>query len=159
MTAILITGMSGTGKSTAIEQLAARGYDAVDLDASAWSEYVPDATTPGRQDWIWREDRVTELLSQERCGVLFVSGCASNQVKFYGRFDHIVLLTAPPAVLVERLTTRTNNPYGKTPEQLAEVLHYQRTVEPLLRNRATLEITTDIPIDQVVAAITPLAAR
>lgn len=37
----LITGMSGTGKSTLIAALAARGHAAVDLDAPAYSEYRP----------------------------------------------------------------------------------------------------------------------
>ena len=76
---------------------------------------------------------------------------------FYPRFDHIVLLAAPPEVLVERLATRTTNTYGKTPEQLAEVLHNQRTVEPLLRRRATLELDATKPLDDLVEALANLA--
>jgi hypothetical protein len=34
--------------------------------------------------------------------VLFVPGTTRNQVLFYSRFDHIVLLSAPPAILAER---------------------------------------------------------
>lgn len=30
---------------------------------------------------------------------------------------HIVLLSAPRDVLVERLASRTNNPFGKTPDE------------------------------------------
>jgi hypothetical protein len=30
----------------------------------------------------------------------------------YPRFDHIVLLGAPAEILIERLATRTTNPYG-----------------------------------------------
>ncbi len=37
MKCVLLTGMSGTGKSTVIEELAARGYKAVDADADGWS--------------------------------------------------------------------------------------------------------------------------
>jgi broad-specificity NMP kinase len=147
---ILITGMSGTGKSTVIGELAARGYRAVDMDEPGWSERAPDG------DWVWREDRVRELLAREDAEVLFVSGCATNQVTFYPQFDAIVLLSAPAALLVERLTTRTNNPYGKRPDELAEVLGYLETVEPLLRRGATREIVTTIPIEQVVANILKL---
>jgi hypothetical protein len=69
---------------------------------------------PGK-DWVWREDRIQELLSSDDADVLFLSGCSPNQGKFYPQFDHIVLLTAPPAVLVERLASRTTNLYGKHP--------------------------------------------
>src|ERR687897_3236226 len=37
---ILITGMSGTGKSTVVSELAARGHRAIDLDSDTWSEWV-----------------------------------------------------------------------------------------------------------------------
>src|SRR5215469_11582320 len=37
---VLITGMSGTGKSSVIHQLAARGFDAVDLDCDEFSHWV-----------------------------------------------------------------------------------------------------------------------
>lgn len=150
MKRILLTGMSGTGKSTVISELAARGYQAVDMDEPGWSEYASDG------DWRWRDDRVQALLSREEGDVLFVSGCAENQVKFYPQFDEIVLLSAPAAVLVERLTTRTNNPYGKHPDELAETLHYLETVEPLLRRGAGHEIDSSAPLNQVVAAIVRL---
>ena len=68
---------------------------------------------------------------------------------FYPLFDHIVLLSAPSEVLVERLTTRTTNPYGKDPAEVAETLDYLETVEPLLREAATLEVVTTIPVGQV----------
>lgn len=144
---ILLTGMSGTGKSTVIGELAARGYTAIDMDDPACSEYAPDG------DWVWREDYVRNLLALDDGEVLFVSGCATNQVKFYPQFDEIVLLSAPAAVLIERLATRTTNQYGKHPDELAAVLGYLDTVEPLLRRGADYEIDTTAPLDHVVATI------
>ncbi len=81
-------------------------------------------------DWIWREDRIQRLLSTEDADVLFVSGCKSNQGRFYAQFDHIVLLSAPAPLLMERLATRTTNPYGKHPDELARIL---RTCTPSRR--------------------------
>jgi hypothetical protein len=59
----------------------------------------------------------------------------------------------PAEVLVDRLATRTNNPYGKQPEEVARVLQLQHAIEPLLRATAMHEIDTSIPLDQVVEKV------
>jgi dephospho-CoA kinase len=162
---VLITGMSGTGKSTVISELAARGYKAVDADYNDLSELVSIPASSDRsglgaeQDWIWREDRIADLLSTEDADVLFLSGTASNQGKFYRQFDHIVLLTAPASVMTERLVGRTNNPYGKDPRELARALALKQTVEPLLRRGADVEIDTSVPVDEVVERILGVVLR
>jgi adenylate kinase family enzyme len=71
---ILITGMSGTGKSTLLAELHRRGHLTVNTD------------------------------------------------------------------FLERVASRTNSPYGKTAEQQAEIAFYLETVEPLLRQGATIEL-------------------
>jgi dephospho-CoA kinase len=109
---VLITGMSGTRKSSLIAELAALGYKAVDTDAG-WCEPQPD----GRQRW--REDAIQALLATEDTDVLFVAGCEENQVRFHSQFDRIILLSAPLEVLTQRLATRTNNPFGKSAEESA----------------------------------------
>ena len=159
MKRVLLTGMSGTGKSTLIRALAARGYTAVDTDSDEWCEWVDVAAGAERAgmaagpDWVWRADRIGRLLATEDAAVLFVSGCTSNQGQFYQQFDHIILLSAPTPVLIERLATRTTNPYGKDPAELAQVLGYLETVEPRLRRTATLEVDTRAPVERVVEAI------
>ena len=135
MKRVLLTGMSGVGESTVVARLAQLGYRAVDTDEGGLSVDVHSAA--GRER-LWREDRIQELLSDERDDVLFVSGTTRNQVQFYWRFDHIVLLSAPADLLEQRLASRTNNPYGKLPLERAETLRFIETVEPLLRSRATL---------------------
>jgi shikimate kinase len=98
------------------------------------------------------------LLSTEDADVVFISGCATNQVKFYAQFDHIVLLTAPASVLIERLATRTTNPYGKSPDELARTLRLQQTVDPLLRRSASFEVDTTASVDEVLDTILRLIA-
>lgn len=138
--------MSGTGKSTLIGELASRGYKAVDTD-DGFSERGPDG------DWVWREDRIRHLLATEDADMLFVSGCATNQGKFYPQFDLVVLLSAPAEVILARLAYRTTNPYGKTPAERTEVLENLRTVEPLLRRSAGLEVDTRMGLEAVVGRV------
>ena len=142
--------MSGTGKSSVVRALAARGYKAVDTD-DGWSEPLPD----GRQRW--REDAIQALLSTEDADVLFVAGCEENQGPFHAQFDHIILLSAPPGTLAERLAARTGNLFGKEPEELRRVLDDVKNVEPLLRRVADHEVRTTVPLDQVVTTILRLA--
>lgn len=147
--------MSGTGKSTVIDALAARGYKAIDTDSIEWlrAPSTDPVGVTGDHDWVWREDRMNQLLSTEDVPVLFVSGCRENQGAFYAQFEYIILLSAPVPVLVERLATRTDNPYGKHPDDLARILQQVHTIEPLLRRRASLEVDTSITLDQVVRTI------
>ncbi len=91
------------------------------------------------------------LLSTEDADVLFVSGCAANMRKFLPRFDHVVLLSAPADVLVERLATRTNDSYGKRPDEVARVLGLMEAVAPLLRPSRT---TRSIPV-----RLSPMSSR
>jgi thymidylate kinase len=146
---ILITGMSGTGKSTVLNHLKKRGHQTVDTDSDEWSCWV---TAPnGFRDWIWREDAIREMLSGHSRGRLFVAGCKSNQGKFYPLFDHVVLLSAPTDVLMKRIAERTNNPYGKFPAERQEILRNIKEVEPMLRATATAEFDTSAPIYETVA--------
>lgn len=153
---LLVTGMSGTGKSTVLRALGARGHRVVDTDDDAWSVEVrhPD----GAVDRQWHTDAVAALLDGHRDGALFVAGCTEGQVAFYPRFTHVVLLSAPAEVLLARLAARTDNPYGRSPGEQALVRRHLAEVEPLLRTGATAEIDTTAPVAEVVRRLEELAA-
>jgi shikimate kinase len=157
---ILITGMSGTGKSTVVAELAARGHRAIDLDSDTWSEWVqvegnPAGANPGH-DWLWNETKLAMLLAEDISETLFVSGCASNMGKFVGRFDDVVLLSAPIGVMLDRVRHRTNNPYGKQDTEIAQIKENVRQFEPRLRRIASQEIDTSLPIRDVLETILKL---
>jgi AAA domain-containing protein len=147
-----VTGMSGTGKSTALAELGRRGFRVVDTDSPEWSEWVPASDRPDG-DWIWRVDRMNELLAEEGDRTLYVSGCMSNQGRFYDRFDAVVLLSAPVAVILERIDGRTTNDYGKRPAERELVLADLESVEPRLRATCTHELDASRPLDEVVDAL------
>ncbi|EYB68862.1 hypothetical protein DEIPH_ctg016orf0008 [Deinococcus phoenicis] len=72
----------------------------------------------------------------------------------------MVLFVAPTPVILERVRTRTNNPYGKTAAEQREILDYIATVEPLLRRGADVEINTaDLSARDVADQLVTLAQR
>ncbi|WP_250029986.1 AAA family ATPase [Paractinoplanes maris] len=161
MSRILLTGMSGTGKSSALAELARRGYRVVDTDDPGWREYHEDAGSSDelhRGEWLWAEDRITELLDADDGRSLFVQGCVRNQSRFYPRFDAVVLLSAPAEVILDRVARRTTNDYGKTAVERAMILDDLTHVEPLLRAGCTHELDATRPLDEVVAALVAIAS-
>jgi shikimate kinase len=126
----------------------------VDTDTDVWSHWVtlPDGST----DWVWRQRAITDLLTGHDRGHLFLAGCKTNQEMFYPLLDHVVLLSAPAEVLLARIAERTGNPYGKSPEERAAVLHHLATVEPLLRASASVEIDATAPVERVVQQLEDL---
>lgn len=175
MAVVLVTGMSGTGKSTVLGRLAQRGYRVVDTDFGGWIEEVPRSRPGGAGAGVsagvgvgvgagvrvgvgggverqWREDRVDALIAEhERSGeVLFISGTVWNQGRFRDRFDEVVLLSAPLSVMLERVAGRDGNPFGKAAEERDRIVADTIEVEPLLRASATVEIDTRLPLSEVV---------
>ena len=159
MLQVLVTGVSGTGKSSALTELARRGYRVVDTDDPGWREYHEYATPIDelhRGEFHWVEDRMLALLDSE-ARPLFVGGGARNQSKFYDRFDAVVLLSAPASVLLDRVARRSTNTYGKSALERAEILADLAEIEPLLRQGCTHELDASRPLEEVVADLIAIA--
>lgn len=135
---MLITGMSGAGKSSVLHELGERGYAVVDTDYGPWTT----------EHGLWDEMLMGALLGESN--EVVVSGTVSNQGTFYDRFDHVVLLSAPISVLLDRVRRRSSNPYGSTVAQQEEIRANLATVEPLLRATATCEIDATQDLSSVV---------
>jgi shikimate kinase len=144
MVRLLITGMSGVGKSSVLRELGERGYQTVDTDYGPWT------TDSGR----WDDMLMGALLGEST--ELVVSGTVENQGDFYDRFDHVVLLSAPIEVLLDRVCRRTTNPYGSTADEREEIRSNHALVEPLLRATATVEIDATQPLPHIVDRVEEL---
>jgi adenylate kinase family enzyme len=141
---ILVTGMSGSGKSTVLAELARRGFETVDTDEADWTRWSDD-----EDGYLWVEDRIAELLARGRETTLYLSGTVSNQGRFYPVFDAVVLLSAPADVLLRRIETRTSNNYGKHPAERGLIHQHLAQVEPLLRRTCTHELDATRPIGEI----------
>jgi len=151
---VLVTGMSGTGKSSALAELRLRGFETVDTDEPGWTEWSDE-----EDGYVWRGDRISELLARDRESPLVVSGTVSNQGRFYREFDAVVLLSAPAEVLLDRLAARTTNDYGKSAEERDLILEHVAEIEPLLRATCTHELDASRPLAEVVDDLARIASR
>lgn len=139
------------GKSTALDELARRGFTTVDTDYGPWIDVV-------NGEPLWRESLIDDLLNRPRQRPLFVQGTVANQARFYNRFDAVVLLSAPSDVVFDRLAKRVNNPFGKTPQERQQIADDIAEIEPLLRQAATHEIDTTCTPAQVVDRLIDIAS-
>lgn len=134
-TVVLITGMSGTGKSTALAALAQIGWQTVDTDRGGWQIPGPDG------DPVWDTRRIAALIDAvPPGGRLAMAGTVRNQGVFRQQFAAVILLTAPLGTMLQRVATRADNPYGSTEADRHAIAHDTDWVLPLLRTSADLEL-------------------
>lgn len=152
-TRVLLTGMSGVGKSAVLAGLRERGWRTVDTDVDGLVDEHPDRTE-------LRLAEIAAILQQPRHDrPLVLAATGEGQGRLYPLVDHVVLLTAPWPVLAGRLRTRTGNHFGKDPSEAERVRQDQEAYEPLLRRDADLVLDTSThPLDEVVHRLDALAA-
>jgi len=141
----LLTGVSGTGKSSLVKELRRRGYTAFDADDDGFTAPLPDDT------WAWQIEPIRSLFDQYGDHLVFFAGCSDEQSAF--DFDFKVLLTAPVELILDRLRLRTTNPFGKAQAERDRVLADMEWVLPLLRESADLVIETTRPTNDVADTV------
>src|SRR6476646_12224352 len=147
----LVEGLSGAGKSSVCEELTRRGYKAVNTDR-AWAYHAdPDSGLPGgpiRHDtFLWDAQTAVGELESPEPDVLFVCGSSRNRDRFLSYFTEIFNLRIDDDTMRRRLQERTNNDFGKQPEELALMLELNRSDE---KPAGAIDIDATRPLDQVV---------
>ena len=154
---IQIDGLSGTGKTTAAEELTKRGYKALDADAvfGYWGD--PETGEPTdvqhQLNWIWDISKVKALAEESIDSTVFVCGGAMNQDKIKEVFDKRFTLVIDDETLKHRLATRTNNDFGKEPEDLARQLEWNRGTADYARSIGSVVVDATQPVASVVDEI------
>lgn len=163
MPAYLITGESGTGKSSVADELARRGHAAYNTDdMPGLTHFVYEDGTlvdlskghiedKSELEWVWDAPKLTELLHS--ADVVFICAVTSRQHEFYDQFDKIILLTIDEPTLKRRLHTRTTNDYGKHPNEMALILAGREGFEQQMLEVGAIPVDATQPLDAVVNEI------
>ena len=117
---ILITGVSGTGKSTVCKNLISLGYEAFDIEniEGMFEMYHKDTKKVFEEfdnsiprhiknaEWICDIEKLKKLLESKKSGIAFYCGIASNMDDLLPLFDKVLVLQLDSDALNKRLKNR-----------------------------------------------------
>ena len=154
----LVEGLSGAGKSSVYEELIRRGYKAISTDR-AWKYHAdPDTDLSGRpihyESSMWDQQKAVSELESPEPEVLFVCGSGRNRDRFLPYFTNIFNLRIDDDTMRRRLEERTNNDYGKQPEEVERMLRLNRSDE---KPAGAIDADAIQPLEQVVDEVLRLA--
>jgi gluconate kinase len=154
----LVEGLSGAGKSSVYEELIRRGYKAISTDR-AW-KFHADADTglpggPSHYDnAMWDQQKAVRQLESPEPEVLFVCGSSRNRDRFLPYFTKVFNLRIDDDTMRRRLEARTNNDFGKQPEELELMLRLNHSDE---KPAGAIDLDATQPLRQVVDELLRLA--
>jgi hypothetical protein len=154
----LVEGLSGAGKSSVYEELIGRGYKAISTDR-AWKYHAdPDTGLPGRpihhDNSMWDQQKAVSELESPEPELLFVCGSSRNRDRFLPYFTKIFNLRIDDDTMRRRLQERTNNDYGKQPDEVELMLRLNRSDE---KPAGAINVDATQPLHQVVDELLRLA--
>lgn len=166
---IWITGTPGVGKTTTSRALRARGFEAYDADLDGFRVWrrrdtSKEVTFPGWQAPAgWHEahhmpivrSRVETL--HDKSGLVFLSGSVDNELDVWDLFTTVICLVIDEATLRRRLVARPDH-FGKAPDELVNILEWNRTCEANYRRFGASIVDASRPLDAVVENVLRVAA-
>jgi broad-specificity NMP kinase len=164
---VLVSGLSGTGKSTVYRRLRERGFEAWGLDEDQFGEWLhresglPVSFPTDRHDsdgsadleFTVHHDKLEGLAQRSSGRTVFLCGGAGHEFHFWQLLDLVIYLTVDDETLRRRLANRTDNGYGKTAQELDGILKANKNFETFYQERGAVIIDAARPIDQVMTDV------
>ena len=155
---IYVTGVSGTGKTSIARALKERGINSIDIDEiSHWENKASKEIVgwePGNSDewhknhdWVCDISAMREALAKSEHSIAL--GHASNQEDYLSLFDKIFVLNCKPETIVHRITSRTDNDFGKHPEDMARILGWQKDFTSWMVAKGAEVIDAEKSVDEI----------
>ncbi len=161
---IFVTGVAGSGKSSLCKELEGLGYKAYSIeDIDGLFEMVDKATGKPTEnydnanlelvkqhDWICDEKKLRRLVRSNPKSIVFYCGAAANIDNLLPLFDKVFLLkVSNPKILRERLSTRTSNDFGRTPEVQDWIYTWKDNWENHILERGAIVIDANRSLQEI----------
>ena len=163
---ILITGVSGTGKTTVGKKLQDKGFYVIDIDETEglchWQEKVTNKIIDydvelnknfiEKHNWVCDRDKLKDLI-RSGAGPVIVVGMPDNIKDLISFFDKVIILQCSSEVFISRLIQRTDNDFGKDSSAQEYILGMYRDFEKEILDKGAVPINTEQPLDVVVEEV------
>lgn len=139
-TSVLVTAVSGTGKSTVCRSLHIMGYSSIDIESiDGLYELINEKTSeiiPGNLDqiaegvgWNCNKTKLKELLEAQTSELTFYCGGMSNTEDIWESFDDVIVLTVSDETTIKRLSNRQSGEFGSSEMNRDWVLSWKHELE------------------------------
>lgn len=159
----LVTGVSGTGKSTVLKELQKRNFSGLGIDETPGLSYWVDkqAGHPlsekanftkeflSKHDWVC-DVALVEAILRDSSKPVFLCGSSDNIQNCIKLCDTVFLLECPVEVSLERIKQREGNEYGKSEAAQTALRGYYQAYNKECLALGAISIDATQPIDKVV---------
>lgn len=171
---ILVTGVSGAGKSALSKKLNEMGYKAYDIDDHpglfmlidkktgkpvADQEHNDTAEKAAGMDWICDKEKLVSIIADEPDEITFYCGAASNVNDLLSLFDMVILLKIGTDTMRHRLNTRTENDAARHPDVQDWILTWKDEWEEGMQERGAVAVDAHKSLDEVAEEVIRLANK
>jgi dephospho-CoA kinase len=164
-----VIGVAGTGKSFIVKEMRRRGFNAVDADKGLATfvddegkevEYNPKGGTKwwASHYYVLKRDELERLLRESASVYLFGNiggrpGEGNGLLDVAYLFDRVCYLKAPAKLIRRRLAARTDNPFGKNPEEVKGTMEHKTRMDEEAMKRKFKIVDATLPIDDIVKIV------
>lgn len=162
---VLVTGTSGTGKSTLLRSLTKKGVSAIGIDEETRLTYwinkdgsVFEGATSFDKDFLDNHDWICDIallqsLIQKQSGTLVIAGSCDNILEVMKLCDSTLILHCPPEVFLQRIDERTDNDFGKSEAAKAALLGYYEEYFEDCKNAGAIAIDACQSPEEVLQSV------
>lgn len=163
---ILVTGVSGTGKTTVLKEMKKQGFTAIGLDETPDLSYWVHKKTGEKlikkaefskeflseYEWVCDLELLATLLAQYAESVV-VAGNVENILECMEYCDETLLLVCTPETFFARIDSRSDNEYGQSEEAKEFIMSYYERDNKKCLEAGAIAIDAEQSVEKVIEAV------